>query len=83
MTEPAAQAGRPRRAAGRRRRQRDRRLVGAPVRVQPYRPVLRAMLLSGRAPLYLRNPPAEDEVAAPDSHLAHYLATHGELQTVG
>jgi sulfide:quinone oxidoreductase len=55
---------------------------GAPVRVQPYRPVLRAMLLSGRAPLYLRNPPAEDEVAAPDSHLAHYFATRGELETV-
>ena len=56
--------------------------AGAPVRVQPYRPVLRAMLLSGRAPLHLRNPPAEDEVVAPDSHLAQYLATHGELQTV-
>ena len=56
--------------------------AGAPVRVQPYRPVLRATLLSGRAPLYLRNPPAEDELVAPDSHLAQYLATHGELQTV-
>ena len=56
--------------------------AGAPCPVQPYRPVLRATLLSGRAPLYLRNPPAEDEAVAPDSHLAQYLATHGELQTV-
>ncbi len=56
--------------------------AGAPVRVQPYRPVLRAMLLSGRAPLYLRNPPAEDEAVASDSRLAQYLATHGERQTV-
>ncbi len=56
--------------------------AGVPVRVQPYRPVLHATLLSGRAPLYLRNPPAEDEVVAPDSQLAHYLATHGDLQTV-
>ncbi len=56
--------------------------AGVPVRVQPYRLVLRATLLSGRAPLYLRNPPLDDEVVAPDSHLAHYLATHGELQTV-
>ena len=56
--------------------------AGAPVRVEPYRPVLRAVLLGGQEPLYLRNPPADDEVVAPDSHLAQYLATHGELQTV-
>jgi sulfide:quinone oxidoreductase len=56
--------------------------AGVPVRLQPYRPVLRAMLLSGRAPLQLRNPPAEDEVLALDSHLGRYLATHAELQTV-
>jgi sulfide:quinone oxidoreductase len=56
--------------------------AGAPVHVQPYRPVLRATLLGGRAPLYLRNPPTEDEVVGPDSHLTRYLATHGELQTV-
>jgi sulfide:quinone oxidoreductase len=56
--------------------------AGAPVHVQPYRPVLRATLLSGRAPLHLRNPPAEDEVVAPDSRLAQYLATHGELQAI-
>jgi sulfide:quinone oxidoreductase len=55
--------------------------AGAPVRVQPYRPVLRAMLLGGRAPLYLQNPPAEHEVVA-DTHVAQYLAAHGELQTV-
>ena len=56
--------------------------AGAPVRVELYRPVLRAMLHGGQAPLYLRNPPADDEVVAPDSHLAQYLATHRELQTV-
>jgi sulfide:quinone oxidoreductase len=56
--------------------------AGAPVRVEPYRPVLRAMLVSGRVPLYLQNPPAEDEGVAPDSQLAQYLATHGEPQTV-
>jgi sulfide:quinone oxidoreductase len=56
--------------------------AGAPVRVQPYRPVLRAKLLGGQAPLYLRHPPAVDEAVAPDSHLTQYLATHEELQTV-
>jgi sulfide:quinone oxidoreductase len=56
--------------------------AGAPVAVQPYRPVLRATLVSGRAPLYLRNPPAKDEMAAPDDHLSQYLATHGALETV-
>jgi sulfide:quinone oxidoreductase len=56
--------------------------AGAPVGVQPYRPVLRAMLFGGRAPLYLRNPPLEDEMVAPDTYLARYLATHDELETV-
>jgi sulfide:quinone oxidoreductase len=56
--------------------------AGAPVRVEPYRPVLRAMLVSGRVPLYLQNPPADHDVVAPDSQLARYLATHGEPQTV-
>jgi hypothetical protein len=56
--------------------------AGAPVAVQPYRPVLRATLLSGRAPLYLRNPPAKDETAAPDDHLSQYLATHGAPESV-
>ena len=56
--------------------------AGASVDVQPYRQVLRATLLSGRAPLHLRHPPAEDEVVAPDTHLAQYLATHVELQTI-
>jgi sulfide:quinone oxidoreductase len=32
--------------------------AGEPVAVEPYRPVLRGMLLTGQAPLYLRNPPA-------------------------
>jgi sulfide:quinone oxidoreductase len=56
--------------------------AGARVHVQPYRQVLRATLLSGRAPLHLRHPPAEDEVVAPDTHLSQYLATHVELQTI-
>jgi sulfide:quinone oxidoreductase len=56
--------------------------AGAPVRVQPYRPVLRATLLSGPAPLCLRSPPSEDETAAPDTQLARYLAAHAELQAV-
>ena len=56
--------------------------AGAPVRVQPYRPVLRAVLLSGRAPLYLRNPAAEDDMGASDGHLAQYLATRRELRAV-
>jgi hypothetical protein len=50
--------------------------------VQPYRPVLRATLLSGRAPLHLRQPPAEDEVVAPDTRLGRYLATHVQLQAI-
>jgi sulfide:quinone oxidoreductase len=56
--------------------------AGAPVAVQPYRPVQSAMLLGGRAPLYLRNPPAQDETLAPDDHLVQYLATHGEREAV-
>jgi sulfide:quinone oxidoreductase len=68
--------------------------VGAPVRPEPYRPVLRGLLFTGGAPLYLRNPQvAEDLVptgaglTAPwwpahkivGRHLAPYLATHGEM----
>jgi len=56
--------------------------AGAPVAVRPYRPVLSATLLGGRAPLYLRNPPAKDEMVAPETHLDRYLATHGKLQPV-
>jgi sulfide:quinone oxidoreductase len=56
--------------------------AGVPVGVQPHRPVLRAMLLGGRAPLHLRNPAAEDDEVVPDSHLTQYLAAHGALQTV-
>ena len=32
--------------------------AGEPVALDPYQPVLRGMLLTGRTPLYLRNPPA-------------------------
>jgi sulfide:quinone oxidoreductase len=57
--------------------------AGAPVSFQPYRPVLRSMLLSGPAPMYLRHPPAEDDRGLLDAlHLAPYLAAHGELQPV-
>jgi sulfide:quinone oxidoreductase len=56
--------------------------AGAPVEVQPYRPVLRATLLGGHAPLHLRHPAAEDEVAPSDTRLAEYLATQVELQTI-
>jgi sulfide:quinone oxidoreductase len=56
--------------------------AGASPDIQPYRPVLRATLLGGRAPLRLRHPPSEDEVVAPDTHLARYLAAHVELQTI-
>jgi len=55
--------------------------AGASVDAQPYRPVLRATLLSAREPLHLRHPPAEDDVAAPDTHLAQYLSAHLE-QTI-
>jgi sulfide:quinone oxidoreductase len=41
--------------------------AGAPVRPEPFRPVLRAILLTGETPLYLRSEPAgsqtEDSVA--------------------
>ena len=36
--------------------------AGEPVPVEPYRPVLRGMLLTGGSPLYLRNPPAGPDV---------------------
>jgi sulfide:quinone oxidoreductase len=68
--------------------------AGAPVRPEPYKPVLRALLLTGGRPRYLRHPPAEghegpagDVSALPwwpphkivGAHLAPYLATHAEL----
>jgi len=68
--------------------------AGAAVKPEPYRPVLRGLLLTGGTPLYLRNPPVAEERGArgvePSSpwwpahkvvgrHLAPYLATHGEL----
>jgi sulfide:quinone oxidoreductase len=63
--------------------------LGEPVRPEPYEPVLRAILLTGEGPLYLRHPPAPADAAteAPwwpphkiaGAHLAPYIATHGEL----
>ncbi|MEA2296216.1 MAG: sulfide:quinone oxidoreductase [Solirubrobacteraceae bacterium] len=66
--------------------------AGSPVGVEAYAPVLRAILLTGREPRYLRHPPlpelrpqSPDEAPwwPPDKivgrHLAPYLATHGEL----
>jgi sulfide:quinone oxidoreductase len=66
--------------------------LGEPVRAEPYEPVLRAMLLTGTGPLYLRHPRVdapmpEATMEAPwwpphkiaGAHLAPYLATHGEL----
>jgi sulfide:quinone oxidoreductase len=71
--------------------------AGEPVRPEPYDPVLRALLLTGRRPLYLRNPPAAESWGPSGDaghvepwwpphkivgeHLAPYLATHSELLT--
>ncbi len=69
--------------------------AGAPVEPQPYRPVLRAVLLTGGSPRYLRQ--SRNEPGAPDSlvsddapwwpphkisghELAPYLNAHPELQ---
>jgi sulfide:quinone oxidoreductase len=71
--------------------------TGAPVERIAYEPVLRGMLLTGGAPLFLRHPPAEpgesrtNHLGAPwwpahkivGRHLAPYLATHAELMVVG
>lgn len=69
--------------------------IGAPVRAEPYRPVLRALMFTGELPLYLRNPPAsnmpgpagDDGPVSPwwpahkivGAHLAPYLATHADM----
>lgn len=67
--------------------------AGAPVRPEPFEPVLRALLFTGRIPRYLRHPVAAGpEAAAAESslpwwpphkvvgaHLAPYLATHADL----
>ena len=69
------------------------RAAGAPVEPPRYEPVLRGMLLTGRAPLYLRNPPATPSEARTHHdgspwwpahkiagrHLAPYLAIHADL----
>ncbi len=68
--------------------------AGAPVRPEPYEPVLRALLFTGTQPRFLRHPavaghegPGSDASTAPwwpphkvfGAHLAPYLATHTEL----
>ena len=67
--------------------------VGAAAPPEPYEPVLRALVLTGGAPLFLRNPPADgpewpaEDPAIPwwpphkvmGAHLAPYLAAHHEL----
>ena len=68
--------------------------AAAGARPEPYRPVLRGLLFTGGAPLYLRNPPATQETVAARGglsapwwpphkivgrHLAPYLAAHGEM----
>jgi sulfide:quinone oxidoreductase len=63
--------------------------AGAPVTPEPYRPVLRGMLLTGERPRYLRHA-GEESLAADDApwwpphkiagrELAPYLAAHPEL----
>ncbi len=66
--------------------------AGVPVAVERYEPVLRAILLTGEGPRYLRHPPVpglrpgfgtEAPWWPPDKivgrHLSPYLATHGDL----
>jgi sulfide:quinone oxidoreductase len=67
--------------------------LGATVPVERYRPVLRAMLLTGEAPVYLRHPAAPTSPRPHSTtespwwpphkiagvHLAPYLATHSDL----
>jgi sulfide:quinone oxidoreductase len=66
--------------------------LGEPVAVEPYSPVLRAMLLTGDGPRYLRHPRVpeftpETHREAPwwpphkisGRHLSPYLAAHGDL----
>jgi sulfide:quinone oxidoreductase len=62
--------------------------AGAPVEPQPYRPVLRALLLTGDTPRFLRgSAPAADAAPFWPPHkiagreLAPYLNAHPELQT--
>jgi sulfide:quinone oxidoreductase len=66
------------------------RSAGADVEPQAYRPVLRAMLLTGGRPRYLRHEGGDLGVAAEDSpwwpphkisgrELAPYLSAHPEL----
>jgi sulfide:quinone oxidoreductase len=66
--------------------------AGVPTEVRPYSPVLRAMLLTGEGPAYLRSPDAAGADVATDSpwwpphkiagaHLAPYLATHSDVMT--
>jgi sulfide:quinone oxidoreductase len=65
------------------------RAAGAVCETPAYAPVLRAVLLTGDAPAFLRHPPAPDGKAPhwwpphkiAGRHLAPYLATHADLVT--
>jgi sulfide:quinone oxidoreductase len=59
--------------------------ANVPVRVQPYRPVLRGILRNGGPPLYLRNPPEDNDLLCDDVgvgavHLSRYLDAQRELR---
>jgi sulfide:quinone oxidoreductase len=61
--------------------------AGVPLRVEPYRPVLRGILRNGEAPLYMRNPPEDNGLLSADVgvgavHLSRYLTARRELLTV-
>jgi sulfide:quinone oxidoreductase len=63
--------------------------AGAPVTPQPFRPIMRGLLLTGGAPRYLSHAPAGSDIADEElwwlpakifgRHLAPYLATHVHL----
>jgi sulfide:quinone oxidoreductase len=58
-----------------------------PVRVQPYRPVLRGILRNGGEPLYMRNPPEDNGLLTADigvgaEHLSRYLTSRHEARAL-
>lgn len=61
--------------------------AGVPVRVAPYRPVLRGILRNGASSVYLRHPEEDSDLLATDSgvgalHLSRYLSEHRGLPTL-